>query len=440
MATKKMVTRTLAETARSHCELCRYYLTVGKPTSLFFKVAAGDNRPRWKDAAESGSPDAQYLLGSCLRYGYGGPKDIRGSRKLFEEAAVQGHALGQYCLGVTFQEGFTGPKDFTEAAAWFRKAAEQGLAEAQFALVAMYCKRIPADGLTPEAAMDLLKQAASQGHEAAKAKLEQALKEGGIAQEPPEERNPGKVTLQGVLREMIPDHIKAAMTEAILSGGAKDKPTNDLMTAASKNELDIARACIEAGADVNGCTPSGATSLILAAGRGHREMVKLLLDSGADCNVKDGVSEATALHEAAIGDHVEIVRMLVAAGAAADARDDDDRTPLFNGSVAVAEVLVKAGADVNATSKNGRTVLHGTSDVPLTEFLLKNGADINAVDKRGRTPLYEAVRDENEAKVRVLLENGASPQAKDASGVTPLDLARKPGRERILRLFGEYGK
>ena len=61
----------------------------------------------------------------------------------------------------------------------------------------------------------------------------------------------------------------------------------------------------------------GATALILAAQSGHVEVVRLLLEAGADKDVADD-DGATALMEAAYRGHVEVVRLLLEAGADKD--------------------------------------------------------------------------------------------------------------------------
>ena len=64
--------------------------------------------------------------------------------------------------------------------------------------------------------------------------------------------------------------------------------TNTALTYAARDGFtDIARALIDAGADVNWIDGEGVTPLILASFKGHTEIVQILLDQGADTTIKD---------------------------------------------------------------------------------------------------------------------------------------------------------
>ena len=105
------------------------------------------------------------------------------------------------------------------------------------------------------------------------------------------------------------------------------------------------------------------------------------------------------LFERARNGEAAIVELLLAAGAGVDAKDKKGWTALqyatLEGYAAVVELLLTAGADVSAKDKDGRTVLqyaavYGKS--AIVELLLAAGADVNAKDKSGRTALYYANR------------------------------------------------
>ncbi|MBW1881374.1 MAG: ankyrin repeat domain-containing protein [Deltaproteobacteria bacterium] len=76
---------------------------------------------------------------------------------------------------------------------------------------------------------------------------------------------------------------------------------------------------------------------------------------------------------------------------------------------------------MNAADKFGRTALMSTYRVAVAELLLAAGADVHAVGSGGYTPLHLAPRgDEGAAVARLLLAHGAAPDAVDEKGGTPL--------------------
>ncbi|WP_412060239.1 ankyrin repeat domain-containing protein [Rubrivirga sp. IMCC45206] len=99
------------------------------------------------------------------------------------------------------------------------------------------------------------------------------------------------------------------------------------------------------------------TALMHAAEHGHVEVLRALLDAGAEVNAKAvsandfayDQTEDTALHDAARGGHAEAVALLLAAGADPSATNFDGATPLhravYAASPAVVRLLLAAGAD-----------------------------------------------------------------------------------------------
>jgi RNA polymerase sigma factor (sigma-70 family) len=100
------------------------------------------------------------------------------------------------------------------------------------------------------------------------------------------------------------------------------------------------------------------------------------------------------------------------------------------GNLALAELLLDHGADIDAGTAVGQTPLHAAvlSERPaLVELLLARGADPNSTTGRGMTPLHWAVIRGRADLARRLLAAGASPDARDAEGRTPRDWAALKG-------------
>jgi uncharacterized protein len=128
--------------------------------------------------------------------------------------------------------------------------------------------------------------------------------------------------------------------------------------------------------------------------------------------------------------------------AAASAHDPDSRVQRD-----VIRLLIRHGANVNETDKNGVTPLHRAvrfRSPAAVKVLLENGADPNAVDRRTRSsPLHRAVTStgapttagkskEVEEIVGLLLAHGADRASVNKSGKTPRDYVRSPRLDRLL--------
>ena len=134
------------------------------------------------------------------------------------------------------------------------------------------------------------------------------------------------------------------------------------------------------------------TALTRSAFFGEEEVVRLLLEAGADTEWRDDDVERTALHFAAQTGESEVVRILLEFGADMEAGDCDGSTPLHlaacNGHTAVAQLLLDSGADKEAENRYGLRPLHLAAEngtLKVVEELVEAGADKNAEDKRGRT-------------------------------------------------------
>jgi len=133
------------------------------------------------------------------------------------------------------------------------------------------------------------------------------------------------------------------------------------------------------------------------------------------------------------------VRSLLDAGASAKTRDGEGFMPLVSAVIAgsqpnkepvaleVAQLLIKAGADVNEDGPVGTTPLSAacsqTNSVRIVEFLIERGANVNAKGYNGTSPLYQAVRKGRHAMAEVLIEHGSNVNAKNTEGQSILHYA-----------------
>ncbi len=135
-----------------------------------------------------------------------------------------------------------------------------------------------------------------------------------------------------------------------------------LMQAVQRNDAGEVQRLIDQGADVNQLEATGDAPLVMAAYKGYGDVVRLLLQAGADVKAVDPSMKATALHAAA-----------------------------YAGRTEAARVLIEYGIDVNAQGPyNGYTALHDAiwqNNIPTAEVIIDAGADLTLKSHDGQTPL-----------------------------------------------------
>ena len=174
-----------------------------------------------------------------------------------------------------------------------------------------------------------------------------------------------------------------------------------LLVAAASGSLDVVTLLL-ARDDVNinalSNPPYSWTPLIMAVEGRHEPVIRALLNSGADVNLRS--SRGTALQRAVIRHVMSAIELLLKAGANPNILDEEgstvasyaleyDYTSGFEIS-SVLKLLQKYGANFKVEDKSRATLLHLASDAGndvAVKMLLAEGLDPNAVDKDGRTPL-----------------------------------------------------
>ena len=175
-----------------------------------------------------------------------------------------------------------------------------------------------------------------------------------------------------------------------------------------------------AAAAAEGGTLVGMSQLWDAAKRDQGELVQKLIHAGCDPCVTDGRGW-TVLHHAARWGRSAIVNSLLELMPAENLElnhgDTSGWTPLMSAAAAghteTVEILLGAGAAVDATSAQGRSALHwaaGKGRIAVLEVLLEHGGNemVECVDKGGWTPLHLALLHGQLEASQVLVQSGAS--------------------------------
>jgi ankyrin repeat protein len=197
-----------------------------------------------------------------------------------------------------------------------------------------------------------------------------------------------------------------ALVSTVLTG------CTSIHTAARQGNLKEVRRQLAWGVNVNKSHLfTRDTPLIEAAANGHMEVVKLLIENGADVNLK-GEAWYGPLHAAAAKGHLEVVKILLENGA--DVNIFHHNKPLhnaaMNGHIEVARILLAHGADINAKGTDEAAPLHtavSNNQLEMVKWLLSKGANVNPRAVYGRTPLHSAAFRNNVEIGKILLEHGA---------------------------------
>ena len=156
--------------------------------------------------------------------------------------------------------------------------------------------------------------------------------------------------------------------------------------------------------------------------------MKVLLDAGADVNVKNALGSTPLLEVVRFTSDEKIAEALLNAGANVNAQHQFGQTALMvaaeDGTEKIVEVLINAGADLNIRDEHGTTVLmyaaRNFQTAEIVESLLNYEVDIDARDESGYTALMHAAERGTAENIKVLLAAGADLNVRDMRGATAL--------------------
>jgi ankyrin repeat protein len=240
---------------------------------------------------------------------------------------------------------------------------------------------------------------------------------------------------------------KANIVETLIERGAALQDRNKqgikgLFSAVIASNKHVAELLLEKGVDVNerlnGVAPLHVALGVPSPSADNEDriigldMVKLLLDYGADpLAIFDDLNKS-AINMAASGSSIEVMKLLLDNGVGVNEISAPGTSPLFEacfaGRVDMASFLIDQRASIEMENRNGMTclfyaVLVGVVD--LVKFLIEKGANVNVNSKNGATPLEIAVLRSDLPTVQVLVDAGADVNAKVRGNNNILELASR---------------
>lgn len=211
--------------------------------------------------------------------------------------------------------------------------------------------------------------------------------------------------------------------------------------------LELTKALLKAGADIESIDCEGRTALYMAAHDGHAKVAELLLDNGAGLEVQNNYG-TTPVNIASDRGHVEVVSLLLRKGANPDTANHAGWAPLANasyeGHMETVKLLLDKKANPDTRGKEGWTPLYLAlygGYIEMANLLLSHGANPDIPTQDGWTPLQIALFGGHIEVVKSLLEKGVNPEPQNCDRWTALHIASHKGdTDTVEMLIGKGAK
>lgn len=217
-----------------------------------------------------------------------------------------------------------------------------------------------------------------------------------------------------------------------------------LICAVKENHKNIVKILINNGADKGAQDNTGFSALNWASRRGNKEIIEVLMkDPSSDVSL---TGNSNSLVLAVYSGDLATVKLFVKEGLPINASDSYGETPLIAavkiGNIDILEYLIKQGADTQSTDRLGRIPIMLAAQagyIDIISFLIETGTDINEQTKQGYTPLVFASANGQGTTVDYLLQNGADPNIRNNEGLSAIYLAAVQGHWLIEVLLLDGG-
>eukprot|EP00939_MAST-03C_sp_MAST-3C-sp1_P003734 g3734.t1 len=275
------------------------------------------------------------------------------------------------------------------------------------------------------------------------------LREAGVS---PDARLPSKLAPTTRATPLIKATARGsdALTGALLDAEEAEGGDRFVSTA---DAIFVAKKC----ADFDATSSFGWSACHYVALRGYSNLLEMLIEKGANLELRDARSKATPLAIASREGHVRVMDVLLKAGADVNARDVNGETPLFaavrRNQLEAIRTLKRWGCDSNARNAHRENVLHVASsaesargrDVDTTlhyetlkVVLEEVHASIQAQTVEGDTPLHRVVS-HIEAEI-VVRSKGEDTPSSTVARAAPVAQERVLRREVLLMELLRFGR
>ncbi|OHD57239.1 MAG: hypothetical protein A2Y33_14810 [Spirochaetes bacterium GWF1_51_8] len=173
-----------------------------------------------------------------------------------------------------------------------------------------------------------------------------------------------------------------------------------LHTASVNDDLDMVKMLVENGAEIDAADGAGRTALFNACAIGNLDMVKYLVGHNAAITVRETVNGTYIIHEACYWDNIDVVKYLLYVGINKNLKDFKGNTPfkyaVKGENLDIVKLLVGSGVEIDAISPDEGSIFHGLEDLELVKYLVSLGLNPGLEDANGETPLQIAIEAGND--------------------------------------------
>eukprot|EP01098_Paradermamoeba_levis_P010768 TRINITY_DN4539_c0_g1_i1.p1 TRINITY_DN4539_c0_g1~~TRINITY_DN4539_c0_g1_i1.p1 ORF type:complete len:459 (-),score=162.22 TRINITY_DN4539_c0_g1_i1:94-1470(-) len=246
------------------------------------------------------------------------------------------------------------------------------------------------------------------------------------------------------------DKVESFLAEGISTNSPNKKGETLLQVACQEGQEDIVRLLLEQGArqgeklKINQSDNKlGRNALFYAIESNSPEIVELLLEHNIEANKTDKDGYLPLHFALSLYEDDQIASKLIPKTQKLDQANKEGLTPLHfaagHANMNIIDDLVKNGANPNAKDKKGNTPIFmassSSSALNAINLLLKSGADINATNDDDDTLLHWAAREGDQQLTRFLLEKGANPNLLNKHEESPLKIAFLTAKDKVVELL-----
>ena len=240
--------------------------------------------------------------------------------------------------------------------------------------------------------------------------------------------------------------VRALLAKQANVDAQNSEGTTPICFAIQNGHLSVVVALYNAGASLQISDHKGMTPLMIATNQQYEcvEIIKFLLEKHVDVNARNRDGQ-TAMYITCAAGHKKIMSLLLDAGANPTIASNVGVTPLMAacqyGHSSIVDALcayIKSKGNlehINAQSAKGKTALYFAcqyNEMSCVQLLLDAGADPNIADNHRRRPLSRASFEGNKDIVLALLASGAHPNHTDDEGYIPLLAASENGHTNVI--------